>query len=173
MTPRWLQRKREDRKLARWATELRWQWCDTADGAGLTHHTRTAGGMFHVAVPPVQSVELGPPVTLLVQMLPGQLVEDFQQQARRIAEGMGVPMAHIRPYGPGLIKVILLDHLTTRGRSIDNPGAIHRLLHLIRPHGCARWMKRSRHRIDSRPCGAFAPTKGAPGATTANRGTPR
>ncbi len=109
-TPRWLQRKREDRKLARWATELRWQWSDTADGAGLAHHTRTAGGMFHVVAPPVQSIKLGPPVALLVQMLPGQLVADFQQQARRIAEGMGVSMAHITSYGPGLIKVVLLDH---------------------------------------------------------------
>lgn len=109
-TPRWLQRKQEDRALARWATELRWQWSDTADGTHLAHHTRTAGGMFHVVAPSVQSIELGPPVTLLVQMLPGQLADDFQQQAHRIAEGMGVPMAHITPYGPGLIKIVLRDH---------------------------------------------------------------
>jgi hypothetical protein len=49
-------------------------------------------------------------VTLLVQMLPGQLVDDFQKRAHRIAEGMGVPMADITPYGPGLIKVVLLGN---------------------------------------------------------------
>ena len=109
-TPLWLQRKREDHELARWATELRWQWSDTANGAHLAHHTRTAGGMFHVVAPPVHSIDPGPPVTLLVQMLPGQLVDDFQERAHRIAEGMGVPMADITPYGPGLIKVVLLDN---------------------------------------------------------------
>lgn len=109
-TPNWLRRRRENRELARWATELGWQWSDTVDGAGLANHTRTAGGIPHVVAPPMRSVKPGPPVTLLVQMLLGQLVDDFQAQAHRIAEGMGVPMVHIAPYGPGCIKVVLLAH---------------------------------------------------------------
>lgn len=109
-TPLWLRRQREDRELARWATELGWQWSATVDGAHLAQHTRTAGGIPHIVAPPVCSVEPGPPVTLLVQMLPGQLADDFQARAHRIAEGMGVPMVHIAPYGTGWIKVVLLDH---------------------------------------------------------------
>jgi hypothetical protein len=49
-------------------------------------------------------------VTLLVRMLPGQLVDDFQAQAHRIAAGMDVPMVRVTPCGHGLIKVTLLDH---------------------------------------------------------------
>jgi hypothetical protein len=52
----------------------------------------------------------GPPVTLLVRMLPGQLVDDFHAQAHRIAAGMDVPMVGISSCGHGLIKVALLDH---------------------------------------------------------------
>jgi hypothetical protein len=109
-TPRWLQRQREDRELARWATALGWQWSDTMEGAQLAHQTRTAGGLYHVAAPPVHSVDPGPPVTLLVEMLPGQIMEDFQSRVHRIAEGMGVPMVRIAPCGHGLIEVSLLDH---------------------------------------------------------------
>jgi DNA segregation ATPase FtsK/SpoIIIE, S-DNA-T family len=113
-TPRRLQRQREDRELARWATELGWQWSETMDGVHLAHHTRTAGGLYHIAAPLVHSADPGPPVTLLVEMLPGQIIEDFQSQAHRIAEGMGVPMVRIAPAAQGLIKVGLLDHDSLR-----------------------------------------------------------
>ncbi|MGH4006592.1 MAG: hypothetical protein ACRDTH_00200 [Pseudonocardiaceae bacterium] len=108
-TPRWLQRQREGRELERWATELSWQWSETMDGARLAHHTRTAGGIYHISAPPVHSVDPGPPVTLLVQMLPGQVVEDFQERAHRIAESMGAAMVRIAPHGRGLIEVALMD----------------------------------------------------------------
>ncbi|HEX2289532.1 MAG TPA: hypothetical protein VHH53_04920 [Pseudonocardiaceae bacterium] len=49
-------------------------------------------------------------MTLLVRMLPGQLVDDFHAQAHRIAAGMNVPMVRVTPCGHGLIKVALLDH---------------------------------------------------------------
>ena len=108
--PLWLRRQREERELARWAAAVRWRWSDTMDGAHLAHYIRTAGGIPHLVAPSARSVEPGPPVTLLVEMLPGQLVNDFQAQAHRIAEGMGVPMVHIAPHGRGWIKVALLDH---------------------------------------------------------------
>ncbi|HSL07519.1 MAG TPA: hypothetical protein VK887_06025 [Pseudonocardiaceae bacterium] len=84
------------------------------DGVHLAHHTRTAGGLYHIAAPLVHSVDPGPPVTLLVEMLPGQIIEDFQSQAHRIAEGMGVPMVRIAPAAQGLIEVGLLDHDSRR-----------------------------------------------------------
>ncbi|MDQ4105254.1 MAG: hypothetical protein M3186_16640 [Actinomycetota bacterium] len=109
-TPRWLQRRREADELARWASEVAWLWNDTMDGTDLAHHTVTAARLPLLLAPQVQSVDPGPPVTLLVRMLPGQVVDDFRAQAHRIAAGMNVPMVAVTPCGHGLIKVALLDH---------------------------------------------------------------
>ena len=109
-TPRWLQRKREADELARWANGVTLLWNDTMDGTDLAHHTVTAARLPFLLAPQVQSVDPGPPVTLQVQMLPGQLVDDFHAQAHRIAAGMDVTMVRIWPCGHGLIKVALLDH---------------------------------------------------------------
>jgi hypothetical protein len=57
----------------------------------------------------VQSVDPGPPVALLVRMLPGQVVGDFQNRADRIAAGMDVPMVRITNRSHGLINVALLE----------------------------------------------------------------
>jgi len=108
--PGWWQRRREAEELARWAHEVMWQWNDTMEGTGLAYRTLSAGGVPVWVVPQVQSVEARPPVTLVVRVLPGQIVDDFQEQAHRIAAGMEVPMVHITPYGHGRIKVALLDH---------------------------------------------------------------
>jgi hypothetical protein len=57
----------------------------------------------------MHSVDPGPPVTLLVELLPGQVVEDYEKKAERIAAGMGVAKVHIEPYDQGWIKVVLLE----------------------------------------------------------------
>ena len=107
-TPRWLRRRREEDVLSRWATEVMWQWSDTMEGTHLSHPSRTAGGIHHIVAPQVRSVDPGPPVTLLVRMLPGQLAEDFEAESHRIAEGMGVPAVRIVPRAAGWIQVFLL-----------------------------------------------------------------
>lgn len=109
-TPRWLQRRREADELSRWASEVGWQWNETMDATNLAHHTVTAARLPLRLVPQVQSVDPGPPVTLLVRMLPGQAVDDFQSQEHRIAANMDVPMVCITPYGHGLIKAVFLDY---------------------------------------------------------------
>ncbi len=107
--PRWLRRQREDRELERWTTELGWQWLDAVDSAQLARHSVTAGRIPLTVAPQMHSVDLGPPVTLLVEMLPGQVVEDFESKADRLAAGMGVSKVHIEPYDTGWIRVVLLD----------------------------------------------------------------
>ena len=107
--PAWLQRRQEERALERWATELGWKWSDAADIAHLTRHSTTAAKIPLTVAPQVHSVELGPPVTLLVRMLPGQIVDDFEARAHRLAAAMDVPAVHIEPYEPGWVKVVLLD----------------------------------------------------------------
>jgi S-DNA-T family DNA segregation ATPase FtsK/SpoIIIE len=101
--------------LAWWITVQGWRWADTVDGANLVHRDLNAAGIPHTSAPQVHWADPGPPVTLLVRMLPGQVVADFQAQAHRIAEGMGVPMVRITHAGHGWIKVVLLvrDPLTT------------------------------------------------------------
>jgi len=108
--PRWLQRQRKADEPAWWVNEVTLHWNDTMDGTDLAHHTVTAARLPFLLAPQVQSVDPGPPVTLLVRMLPGQLVDDFQARAHRIAAGMDVPMVRISSCGHGLIKVTLLDH---------------------------------------------------------------
>ncbi len=107
-TPRWLRRRREADALSRWATEVMWQWRDTMEGTHLSHPSRTAAGIHHIVAPRVRSVDPGPPVTLLVRMLPGQVVEDFEAESHRLAEGMRVPMVRIVPRDAGWIQVLLL-----------------------------------------------------------------
>lgn len=108
-TPRWLRRHREERELARWAAELDWQWRDAADIAHLARHSVTPARIPVTVAPQVHSVELGPPMTLLVRMLPGQVVDDFQAQAHRIAGAMDVPAVQIESDEPGWVKVMLLE----------------------------------------------------------------
>lgn len=107
--PGWLQRNREDRELARWITELGWQWSEAVEGAQLTRHTTTPAKIPLTLTPQLHSVDMGPPVTLLVEMLPGQVADDFEAQAHRIAEGMGVPAVDITPFELGWVKIALLE----------------------------------------------------------------
>jgi hypothetical protein len=111
----WLRRRREAQRLAWWTTVLGWQWSDTVEGAKLVWHNLNAAGIPCTSAPQLHSADPGPPVTLLVRMLPGQVIGDFQAQAHRIAEGMGVPMVRMTHAGHGWIKVVLLgrDPLTT------------------------------------------------------------
>jgi S-DNA-T family DNA segregation ATPase FtsK/SpoIIIE len=113
-TPRWLQRRREADELARWASAVVWQWNDTMSNTDLAHHTVTAARVPLMVAPQVQSIDPGPPVTLLVRMLPGQVMDDFETQTHRIAAGMDVPAVRITPWSHGVIKVTLLDHQPLR-----------------------------------------------------------
>lgn len=63
-----------------------------------------------MVAPQVHPVDPGPPVTLLEHMLPGQVADDFETNAHRLAAGMDVPMVGITPCGHGWIEVALLDH---------------------------------------------------------------
>ena len=113
-TPRWLQRRREANELARWANDVIWQWNNTIGNTHLAHHTLTAARIPLMVAPQAQSVDPGPPVTLLVHMLPGQVADDFKAEAHRLAAGMTVPMVDITPCGHGWIKVALLDHASQK-----------------------------------------------------------
>jgi S-DNA-T family DNA segregation ATPase FtsK/SpoIIIE len=111
----WLRRRREERELAWFNTALSWEWEDTVEGADLVHRSMTAAGIPNTSIPRVIGVEDGPPLALVVRMLPGQVVDDFRAQAHRLAEGMSVPMVRVTNPDHGIIRVALLqrDPLTT------------------------------------------------------------
>jgi S-DNA-T family DNA segregation ATPase FtsK/SpoIIIE len=110
----WWRRRREERELAWFYLSLGWQWSDTVKGSNLVHHGVTAAGIPNTAVPRVISVDPGPPLTLNVRMLPGQVIDDYRAQAHRLAEGMGVPMVRVSTPDHGMLRVALLvrDPLT-------------------------------------------------------------
>jgi hypothetical protein len=104
----WWRRRRKAQELDWLAQEYAWRWRDTADGAGLAHHSVNPAGMAYTAAPEVHWVESGPPLTLVVRMLPGQVADDYRAQAHRLAEGMGVPMVRVSSDRHGWIRVALL-----------------------------------------------------------------
>jgi hypothetical protein len=108
--PRWLRRQREADDLAQWASQVARQWTDAMDTAHLAEHGQSAAKLATTVPPQVESVDPGPPMTMLVRMLPGQSVEDFQDKAEVIAAVMQVSTVEITPFDDGLINVVLLDH---------------------------------------------------------------
>jgi len=104
----WWQRRRELRDNELVSRYLSGQWAATVDGANLVYRTSTAAGIPHTSIPRLRSIREGPPLVLVVEMLPGQVIADFQSQAHRIAEGMGVAMVRVTPHRNGWITVTLL-----------------------------------------------------------------
>jgi hypothetical protein len=85
-------------KLTTWRSgPARWR------GSGPTRWTL-------LSLPHVESVDPGPPMTMLVRMLPGQSADDFQDKTELIASLMQVSEVQITPFDDGLINVVLLDH---------------------------------------------------------------
>lgn len=103
----WRARRREAWRRARWTMAVGGRWADAVAGAGLVRRTVTGGGMACTVTPVVRSADPGPPVTLMVGLVTGQLVTDFQAQAERLAEGMGVRSVRMTGAGRGWMKVTL------------------------------------------------------------------
>lgn len=61
-----------------------------------------------VRVPKIVKIEYGPPMSFTVEMLPGQLVEDFTAVADRIAPHLGAVCVRVVPVGLTHVKLVLL-----------------------------------------------------------------
>lgn len=104
----WRARRRWELSRARWTMGIGGRWADVVAGANLVRRTTTGGGMACTVTPIVRSADPGPPVTLMVALVAGQVVADFQAQAHRLAEGMGVRSLRMRAAGHGWMKVTLV-----------------------------------------------------------------
>jgi hypothetical protein len=77
-------------------------------GCGLSQSDFSIGGgrVFHF--PEVISVTAGPPMSLDIRILPGQMPDDLTAHTRRIAYNLGVADVRVVPLGPYLVRLELL-----------------------------------------------------------------
>ncbi len=116
--------RRLDRAVdEREADALWWAWRRSCEGAELCTQVETATGPT-VVVPEVVEMVLGPPTTLLVKLLPGQLIGDVRRAALRLAPHLGAAALRVQPVGRIHARIELLDAdpLTGPARPLLRPG---------------------------------------------------
>jgi hypothetical protein len=105
--------RRRALRREQWAWErdqrLAWHGQEVFAGLGLvTGQSSIAVGQT-VSIPHVIQVHHGPPVSLIVRILPGQVAEDFAERSGRIAQNMGVARVRVVSLGPAMIRLELLE----------------------------------------------------------------
>lgn len=86
--------------------ELRWQWRCACMATTLAPIVYTPSGATR-AVPVIRNLDLGPPVTLKVQVRPGQTLGDFEAAAPTIASAMNVADVQVAMLAPGWLQIVL------------------------------------------------------------------
>jgi hypothetical protein len=99
-------RRERERDKAEMISELRWQWRSACTGTALAPMIYTPSGPTR-AVPLIGHVDLGPPVTLIVKVRPGQTLDDFVAAAPLIAPAMNVAALEVTPLVPHWVRVVL------------------------------------------------------------------
>ena len=103
---------RRVRRLERlhWEHDQQFAWYvqDVLAGCGLTQQDSSIASGRVIHVPHVIAVIPGPPVSLDIRILPGQLPEDFAAHAQAIAYDLEVAKVRIIPLAPSLIRLELL-----------------------------------------------------------------
>lgn len=106
---RWLERRREERSDQHRVSALVNTWNAVSARVGLTDNTESCAGISGMSTPGVSSVVLGEPDRLMVRMLPGQTVADYEQHADRIAEAFGVARVRVTKRTRGYVRIELLN----------------------------------------------------------------
>jgi hypothetical protein len=78
--------------------ELERRWRSACEGSGFCRWVDTASG-WTAAVPEVESVTLGEPTSITVQLLPGQIPEDLDALARRLSYALGFASLSVTELG--------------------------------------------------------------------------
>lgn len=105
-------RRRRDRADQARAASLARGFVAGASGVGLTRDTESCAGIGGMAVPRVHHVCLGRRSDrLTVQMLPGQMVGEYQDHAAELAESLGAEHLRIRRVRHGVLSIeVLYEH---------------------------------------------------------------
>jgi len=101
-------RREQERADAHYISELRWQWRNTCSGTPLAPMIYTPSGATR-AVPIIDHVDLGPPVTFTVRMRPGQTIADFIAAAPAIAPAFGVKTLEVTPIVQQWVRIVLVS----------------------------------------------------------------
>jgi len=125
----WRERRRQEQADNYRASRLAMDFRAACYGSGLTKDTASCAGISGVSIPRVCSVVLGETDCLLIQMTPGQLIEDYEKVAPRIASAMRFPKVRFRLRSQGYVWLELLTNdpladlvpLPLRMRSITEP----------------------------------------------------
>jgi len=103
-----LARQRDnERAKAEFVKELRWQWRSACTGTSLAQVVYTPSGTTR-GVPPVEHVDIGPPVALTVRLRPGQILADFVTAAPRIAPSLNATALQVTPLGQHWVRIVLV-----------------------------------------------------------------
>jgi hypothetical protein len=100
-------RREQERADAEQISEVRWLWRSACAGTPLAPMVYTPSGPSR-AVPLVDHVDLGPPITLTVKVRPGQTIADFLAAAPAIAPAMGVAELRVIPFVQQWVRVVLV-----------------------------------------------------------------
>jgi DNA segregation ATPase FtsK/SpoIIIE-like protein len=87
---------------------LAWRAQEVFAGLGLVTGQASIAAGQTVSIPHVIQVHVGPPVSLVVRILPGQVVADFAEQSSRVAANLGVARVRVVSVGPLLLRMELL-----------------------------------------------------------------
>ena len=107
----WAERTRQreqaeaDAELIR---DLRWQWRSVCAATSLSQMIYTPSGPSR-AVPLIEHVDLGPPISLTVKMRPGQRLADFADAAPAIAPALNATALKVMPLAAPWVRVVLLQ----------------------------------------------------------------
>jgi hypothetical protein len=106
--PRSSRARRRERELeAERMSDLRWRWRNACSATPLAPMIYTPSGVTR-AVPTIDHIDLGPPVTLTVRVRIGLTVADFVDAAPKIAPAMGATKIQVTPLGEHWVRIVLL-----------------------------------------------------------------
>lgn len=101
------ERRERERADAELMKELRWQWRNVCSGTSLAHILYTPSGATR-AIPMIDHIDLGPPITLTVRMRPGQSLADFVAAAPTIAPALGASALEVYPSAQQWLRIVLV-----------------------------------------------------------------
>jgi len=100
-------RRERERADAELINEVRWMWRSACAGTPLAPMVYTPSGPSR-AVPLIDHVDLGPPITLTVKVRPGQTIADFIAAAPSIAPSMGMAELRVSPFVQQWVHIVLV-----------------------------------------------------------------
>jgi hypothetical protein len=100
-------RRERERADAELISEVRWMWRSACAGTPLAPMVYTPSGPSR-AVPLVDHVDLGPPITLTVRVRPGQTIADFIAAAPSIAPSLGMAELRVSPFVQQWVHIVLI-----------------------------------------------------------------